>query len=42
MVSNNIGYKCMIALDRDSVHFAAQWTGFRDEVVNGAFSRQLI
>ncbi len=39
--SNNIGYKCMIAMDRDSVHFAAQRTGFSDEKLVGAFSRQV-
>lgn len=40
-VSNNIGYKCMLAMDRDSVHFAAQRTGFSDEKLIGAFSRQV-
>jgi hypothetical protein len=35
-VSNNIGYKCMLAMDKDAVHFAAQWTGFKQtEAVDG-------
>lgn len=40
--TTNIGYKCMIAMDRDSVHFAAQWTGMKDEEVNGAFAKQYL
>lgn len=39
--SNNIG-KYMLALDKDSVHFAAQWIGFKTTEETDAFSSNIL
>ena len=41
-VSNNITYKCMIAMERDAAHFAAQWTGYKQTEETDAFSWNIL
>jgi len=41
-VSNNIGYKCMIGMERDAAHFVAQWTGFKQTEEVDPFSWNIL